>query len=601
MVVPVSVACSFCSCSFFHSVICLFDSGPLRCTVTAPHSSFLLVVLHTSTITTSTSTRTASTTNPTTATGVPVPFVTTIQLSFILASFSSAVSPARSLPFSFTNTQPIRHRQSPFTSTTPLQSPSSSSCHSHHHSAQTVIMASSPPSLDHSSLFISRRPSYTSDNPYAPPMPSPLSPFTISSTPPTATAAAAETPLPITLPMNSHYYRPPRSSLTSPTRSNISSPTGSPTRTSRQTRIQSLLATDPLLSRLTPLTISRLSNDPDFAFSTAEKEWSLRAAEGIIKVGEWLREVEGWNLNWRKAGGGKGKENGVGYLPPSQDRPKKRRKISGDGKGEMRSIKEEAEEEEEEEGESELRGGKKRSVRRKLFVDRSTDTSDSEEKPAREKVNGALKTSEVDLKPPPAEEQNVRQPRKPLTPYQLRLQRQRAEASVEDTSVKEAPISTPVLAKRLVEPPSKKEEEAESSEEEDDDDAEYWGSLKKETIVHYLERIEQIRSEVEELDVEALKSKVLCMLIHTVPVKHPLNTEFPILTHPSIPYRYRQPTHRLLRHHNRNYTPTPPSSPPPHQTSLHLGCSSRRSPYCPRLPAMAANRQRRPRRWIRSD
>lgn len=353
---------------------------------------------------------------------------------------------------------------------------------SNNHSPTTISITTmaSPQTLEQNSLFSNRA---ITDS-YAPPTPSPLSPYSMSS--------SSETPIPAALPLNSHYYRPPRSSLTSPTRSNISSPAGSPTRTSRQTRIQSLLANDPLLSRLTPLTISRLSNDPDLAFTPAEKEWSHRAAEGIVKVGEWLREVEGWNLEWRRAGGAKGKEGGVGYLPPSQDRPKKRRKVSI-GTREMGSIKEEVETESEDEGVT------KRLLRRSL-IDRSMDTSDNEGE-----RNGARRGS-VQSKAS-VESLNGRQPRKPLTPYQLKLQKQKAGANEESTAAKVAPISTP---SKKTDRPIHEEYDGESTDD-DDEGVEYWGSLKRTTIEHYLARVEFIKSEIEELDVEALKSKVLCM------------------------------------------------------------------------------------------
>lgn len=86
---------------------------------------------------------------------------------------------------------------------------------------------------------------------------------------------------------------------------------------------------------------------------------------------------------------------------------------------------------------------------------------------------------------------------KPPTPYQLNLQKQRAGTAV-----------TPSKGNR----PLYDEYDGESTDEEDEeeiDESEYCGSLKKTTIEQYLERIEQIKSEIEELDVEALKSKVL--------------------------------------------------------------------------------------------
>ncbi|RPB16184.1 hypothetical protein P167DRAFT_542440 [Morchella conica CCBAS932] len=304
---------------------------------------------------------------------------------------------------------------------------------------------------------------------FRPSKPSPLTSQTLMSPP--------ETPILQTLPIQSHYYRPPRSTLTSPARSNISSPAGSPTRTSRQTRIQSLLANDPLLSRLTPATIARLSNDPEFGFTPAEKEWSIRAAEGIVRVGEWLREVEGWNVQWRRS---KGRDAGDGYLPP---RPKKRRKVSIISVGtEMGSIAEE-----DEEGEN------------------------SEEEEARN-----LLIKKRNSKPP--------------TPYQLNLQKQRAGTAV-----------TPSKGNR----PLYDEYDGESTDEEDEeeiDESEYCGSLKKTTIEQYLERIEQIKSEIEELDVEALKSKVLA---YRTGISNPLTDSSAIIT--AITLQLLPPLHRLTK------------------------------------------------------
>jgi len=75
------------------------------------------------------------------------------------------------------------------------------------------------------------------------------------------------------------------------------------------------LAIDPLPCDLTPVTITRLSTSGDFDFEPGEKEWSLRAAEGTVKVNEWLREVEGWNREWQGAYR-ETKDAGDGYLPP---------------------------------------------------------------------------------------------------------------------------------------------------------------------------------------------------------------------------------------------------------------------------------------------
>lgn len=270
----------------------------------------------------------------------------------------------------------------------------------------------------------------------------------------------------------------------------------------------------------------RFANDAEFGFTTAEKEWSIRAADGIVKVGEWLREVEGWNLNWRRASGQRGSRNvtgrdmAAGYLPPSPDRPKKRRKLAageasveGENSG-MKSIREVNEEEEDEEDLEGLVRVAKKKTRRRLFVQRNGETSDKEED-----------LPEVVLLPPPqtADGSNARHPRKPLTPYQLKLQRQKAAEEVgESTPTKQisfpTPQQTPVTAKKVVEAPRREsyhqeEEEVseeEGSEEEGEEGEEYWGSLRKSTAEKYEKRIAFIKSEIEELEVEALKSKVLC-------------------------------------------------------------------------------------------
>lgn len=441
-----------------------------------------------------------------------------------------------------------------------------------------MTMASPPPSLDrssHPSTLFPRRPS-ASGNQYAPPTPSPLSPYFVANAVPTTAVAPLKT-----FPTNSHYYRPPRSSLTSPTRSNISTPTGSPTRTSRQTRIQSLLASDPLLSRLTPITIVRFANDAEFGFTTAEKEWSIRAADGIVKVGEWLREVEGWNLNWRRASGQRGSRNvtgrdmAAGYLPPSPDRPKKRRKLAAgealvEGEnGGMKSIREvnEEAEDEEEDLEGSVRVAKKK-TRRRLFVQRNGETSDKEED-----------LPEVLLPPPQTVDgSNARHPRKPLTPYQLKLQRQKAAEEVgESTPTKQTsfptPQQTPVTAKKVVELPRREnyhqeeeeEEEEEGSEEEGEEGEEYWGSLRKSTAEKYETRIAFIKSEIEELEVEALKSKVLCTSATPLPK--------PTITNSITMQRTAQVPPTL--------SPTPPPSllPRPSSSYRHSTASPNFCPY----------------------
>lgn len=197
-----------------------------------------------------------------------------------------------------------------------------------------------------------------------------------------------------------------------------------------------MLATDPLLSRLTPAAIREMANDYEVGFTPEERAWSLRAAEGIVRVGEWLREVEGWGIAW---GRGKG---GVGYLPPE---PGKRRK-------------------------------------RRLTA----------------KEDG-MKTIEEEVKTLEEPTTNNRAGR-PMTPMQLRMQRKAAA---------ENDPSTPVRTKTLSHP---NDTESEEDYEDIDESEEYLGSLPKSTVLRYEARIEDITDQVEELDVEGLKGKVLCKL-----------------------------------------------------------------------------------------
>ncbi|KAL7270029.1 hypothetical protein RUND412_007274 [Rhizina undulata] len=305
---------------------------------------------------------------------------------------------------------------------------------------------------------------YTTNlNPYAPPTPSPLSPY--------AASTSSNTAIFITVPgsVNMTIRRTSRGSIASPTRSNFSSPSASPTRFAlRASRIQSLLACDPLLSRLTPRTITNLTNDESLNFSMAEKEWSIRAAEGIEKVGEWLKEVEGWNRNWARG------RDGEGYLPPSLQKPKKRRK--------------------------------------KVVAEEKGSRGDE----GMELIEEVSVTGGVPDAP-------IRLSKKPLTPYQLKIQKQRAAAvgvEVPKTPIKEKPTRNlhgePEVLGDVDDDEEGCEEETGDDEngdegdvDDEDKDAEYWGSLKRETIEHYAARIEAIKSEIEELDVEGLKGKVL--------------------------------------------------------------------------------------------
>ncbi|PUU76217.1 hypothetical protein B9Z19DRAFT_1066803 [Tuber borchii] len=331
------------------------------------------------------------------------------------------------------------------------------------------------PSLTPLSMFYPRQ-TTSSENPWAPPTSSRLSPYSTSLPP-------LETSVTIT---NSHYYRPPRSGLTSLARSTISSSTRSPTRASRQFQVQSLLATDPLLCHLTPGKIVRLSTSGDVNFEPGEKEWSLRAAEGTVNVNEWLREVEGWNHEWRRTYR-ESKDVGDGYLPPI-DRPENRRKLG------MGSIREE------EEG-AMLDGSKP--VRRRLFSeDNGTDGSGGvivkDDRP---------EAVAVEAPKPQTDSPGLKRDGKPLTPYQLRMQRQRA-AEVGNSGRSE-------LDQILVKPVEKigvtegSEEENEDEDDELEEGVEYWGSLKRSKVEGFKARIEVIKSEIGELDVDGLKHRVL--------------------------------------------------------------------------------------------
>jgi len=295
---------------------------------------------------------------------------------------------------------------------------------------------------------------------------------------------------------NSHYYRPPRSGLTSPARSAISSSTRSPTRPPRKFPVQSLLATDPLLCHLTPVKIIGLSTSGDFDFEPGEKEWSLRAAEGTVKVNEWLGEVEGWNREWRRTYP-ESKDAGDGYIPPA-NRPEKRRKIG------MGSIREEEE--------GAMLDGSKPVEGRPFSKDNGTGGSG-------EVIVKDDRPEVLAVEPwkPQTDSPGLREGGKPLTPYQLKMQQQRA------VEVRNSGSSEP---DQILVNPVEKIGAKEGREEEEDDKleegVEYWGSLKRSIVEGYEARIEVIKSEIEELDVDRLKDKVLCESDPSLP---------PLLTH----------------------------------------------------------------------
>jgi len=285
---------------------------------------------------------------------------------------------------------------------------------------------------------------------------------------------------------NSHYYRPPCSGLTSPARSAISSSTHSPTRASRQFRVQSPLATDPLLCHLTPVTISRLSTSGDFDFEPGEKENSLRAAECTVKVNEWLGEVEGWNREWRRTYR-ESKDAGDGYLPPA-DGPEKRQKTGSIRQEEVGAML----------------GGSKPVQQRLFSEDNGTGGSGG-----MIVKDDTLEVLAVEPWKPQTDSPGLRRGGKSLTPYQLKMQRERAAEVANSGRSAPAQILVNPLEKIGA---SEQRDEQEKKEENDEleEGVEYWGSLKRSILEGYEARIEVIKSEIEELDVDGLKDRVLC-------------------------------------------------------------------------------------------
>ena len=287
---------------------------------------------------------------------------------------------------------------------------------------------------------------------------------------------------------NSHYYRPPRSRLTSPVRTAISSSTPSPTRASRIFRVQPLLSPDPLLSHLTPESIIRLSTSGNFDFEQGEKEWSLRAAEGTVKVNEWLGEVEGWNREWRRAYR-KRKDAGDGYLPPanSLERGRKRGSIGEEEEGTMVDYS--------------------KPVRRRLFSeDNGTggngDVIVRDDRP---------EVGAVEATKPQTDSPGLRKGGKPLTPSPLKMQRQgAAEVGNGGRSEPDRIQVNPVENIGANEGREEGEEEGREENVELEEGVEYWGSLKRSIVERYEARIKVIKLGIEELDVDGLKDRVLC-------------------------------------------------------------------------------------------
>ncbi|TGZ80991.1 hypothetical protein EX30DRAFT_395829, partial [Ascodesmis nigricans] len=331
--------------------------------------------------------------------------------------------------------------------------------------------------------------------------------------PPVAASAAFHTPVQQSAFTSSHYYRPPRSTLSSPARSSYTSPSNSPTRAARRSRIQALLATDPLLARLTPVTIRQLSDDQSLGFTQSEREWSLRAADGITKVGEWLREVEGWNAAW-----GRGKD-GEGYLPPEPGVKKKRRRLSRSG---MRPIKEEAED------------NPKEPMRRKLFED-----VDSLAPPKAE--SGDDKDDDEASKP---KEVVVKSYGKPIAPYQLKLMRKSSHEPIRETTEDHVAVvkRKPSRSEEPVQPSPEEFSEEEEEEEDYSEDEEYYGSLPLSTIEKYETRIQEIRAGIDALDVEGLKGTVLA---YRTGIDNSLTSSSAIITATTL--QLLPPLHRVTK------------------------------------------------------
>ena len=275
-----------------------------------------------------------------------------------------------------------------------------------------------------------RRRTTSSKSPYARTTSSPLSPHS-TSLPPLETSTATT---------NSHYYQPASSSLTSPARSAISSSAHSPIRSSPQFRGQSLLAIDPLLCHLTPGTIIHPSTSEVCDFEPREKEWFLRAAEGTVKVNEWLGEVEGRNREWRRTYR-ESKDTGDGYLPPA-DRLEKGRETG------MGSIGEE------EEG---AMLDYSMPVRRNLYSEDNGGSGDVIVKDDRPEA-GAVEVTE-----PQTNLSGLRRGGKPWTPPQLKMRRA-AEVGNGGVSEPEQVLVNPVGKIGAKEAREEKQEEEEDDE-----------------------------------------------------------------------------------------------------------------------------------------
>ncbi|KAF3931450.1 hypothetical protein ABW19_dt0203345 [Dactylella cylindrospora] len=110
----------------------------------------------------------------------------------------------------------------------------------------------------------------------------------------------------------SSHERPRPAHLSNPSSLNTTPKSASPA-----ARMKSA---DPLLSRLTPATITKMS---DLDFLPGEKEVGVWAATSAEKIDNWLREVETWEplTFWSK-------KNGDGFkVPDDPEQRKKRRKI----------------------------------------------------------------------------------------------------------------------------------------------------------------------------------------------------------------------------------------------------------------------------------
>lgn len=293
-----------------------------------------------------------------------------------------------------------------------------------------------------------------------------------------------------------------------------------------------MLATDPLLATLTPETIRELSNDIELGFTAGDREWSIRAAEGIVKVKEWLQEVDSWNKGWDR-------RPGAGFLPPEPGMRKRRGKdrVDDDRVG-MKTIEEEDEDDQ--------------LIRRRLFKGPGGSDVVSACSNLRRGFGDGWTSGPIEIPQVTG---------KPLTPMQLKMQRKASGTLQEDfmaspirqiTSTAESPSAfenAPRTSTSRISAFGHRNHAYDESDEEDvgtddvyEDGQEYCGTLPKYTVEKYEARIEQIKDEIEELDVEGLKGKVLS---YRTGIDNPLTSSSAIITATTL--QLLPPLHRLMK------------------------------------------------------